>query len=351
MDSSAGLRPGIEVDELAEALQVAQSIMPTRVAKLVGNLIAGDSLSREEVWELVAIAADHRCQKLTQSRLAAWALGRLGLSAASRTEVARRIERSLKPDPFSDLLGATLTLALTTSVGMCLAAYIVYALQVDPIASFTQIAVSIAPKLLPFTTFHAYSVVAQRRHCTVRNVLRALGRLGSVDSIPALARAYWDGPLSWSGKLKREHREIAAKSLKKLLGIISSDALSPAPQGLSSDLLKLSYSTDYKLVEATIRALGVVGDRRAIDRVRDCAAAHVNPEVRAAAEIALPAIEERAKRKSNQQALLRPFEASSSDLLRPLSGLGTEDHDSLVRPADADAILDADEQAQRVTHV
>lgn len=106
-----------------------------------------------------------------------------------------------------------------------------------------------------------------------------------------------------------------------------------------------SYHYNVELAVIMLRAVGQIGDRRALNLVRRLAQAEArrapDERIRLAAEECLPLLEARTDPTRPRQTLLRPADASATAvpaiLLRPAAGASTTPPERLLRPHPSDS--------------
>ncbi len=156
----------------------------------------------------------------------------------------------------------------------------------------------------------------------------ALGRIGTVDCIPALAHGAL-GP-------HRPTRVASAEALHRLLPKVPADAYPEHAADLSPALARLLQHDDDLLVLLTLDAIDKAGDGSCLAPVERCATAGRAEPIRQRAAELLPLL--RARRDQERQAatLLRPAEPDAASTLLRAAPSSPTDPELLLRPADGE---------------
>ncbi len=183
-----------------------------------------------------------------------------------------------------------------------------------------------SPFLLPLSI--AYD---RKRSNRVRSAAAiALGKIRSPESLGVLARSAADR--------SRPVRMAAQAALRQVLPMVTRAHYGQLGSETVSCLCKVLQDTDEPLVLAVMDALRLIGDGNAISTVSRLTAHGRTENVRQAATLLLPILQERREEENASKMLLRASQASQYSpalLLRPTSGPSETDERELLRSGSA----------------
>jgi len=162
-----------------------------------------------------------------------------------------------------------------------------------------------------------------------RPAIQALDHLGQPDSLASLARA----------SLHHRLKDVAASALATLTDRLQPSDYGTLPPQTIPALCRALNASSPQTDLVILRALGVIGDERAIESVERLLRREILSEVRASASSLLPILKQRALENQAPSLLLRashPPEESGQTLLRAVWERPNTDPTQLLRAALAD---------------
>lgn len=184
---------------------------------------------------------------------------------------------------------------------------------------------------MPFTLTASLWYDATRRDRVRAAAAEALGNLGAIESVGALAGAMFD-------RNKRVAASAAA-ALHKTLPLLTSNNYGEFGAESISNLGRLLKHPDSQLVGKVLDALDKVGTSHAIPYIENYMRTGRTIRLRDMAHEVLQRLEMRARQESQRDRLVRPTTAPDDPslfLLRPARDSGPEDSSVLLRPSGTD---------------
>jgi hypothetical protein len=340
-----------DIRETAEFNELLRRLRPNHpLRQFTPETLPGRLLSQEDLYLLLGTLNSAHTARWRERLLAARILERARIMPHKRADITRTLCRILEEGKLSNGVaesGYKLVMRGAVGPGALLALSIAFmwtysfegsllhsawaALAIAFVA-FTFITTALAMLLAPLV----FPLVVARDAANM-NRLRAaaagaLGRLREPASVGALAKAARGGSL--------HVRRAAADALEQVLPDLLEFHYGQIGAEAVPNLCDLLYHHDESLDIAILRALGKVGDGRAVRTVEQIAGSWRPVEMCMEAHRILPILRARQQREKDAALLLRPSQSpndAAQTLLRPAAGPAETDPQLLLRPYDGSA--------------
>lgn len=351
--SWADSRPEIHPQEAAVIRKLIKRIGRRHpVRRAAEAFLSGETvypLTRELLLQSLQTPRPYHWRRQT---VAAWMLGYPQNKSEDAEEVEKRLikmvdiwrlrnvsYRLLRAAGWSGLLCAIYIVTTIFSMGHDMPSFLLFSMVLAAVFLSAFFALLLMPVL---------ALVENSKMTRIRvTAVASLGRLHSVEGLPALARACLEGPESNSFRMRRtphKMRSMALQAMEQVLPCVTEYDYARLASGIPNlckvlDNLAMKSHLEPQLSERValliLSALGKVGDGRATVIVERVAQTATEETVRRAAWSVLPLLQDRRRQENAANTLLRgasPNMAGQETLLRAVAPADQTDPAQLLRP-------------------
>lgn len=286
------------------------------VLHIVESLLYSNSQPPDSIQPLFSALANQQPRYWHERVVAAWALGRMQLTAQEHDAAASMLLGILAEDD-SQTVAHSVWVGLNWSVWTVLSASMLMAavslIDQDAIFQFVGGTALCASIFTVPIAVHSGRNHTRRNHVQRAAAAEALGRLHSVASLEALADALFEDSVKVS--------EAAALALRLILPELTVQDYGKFEPSTMHALGRVLDSSDLLLVFTALEALEKVGTPASIPYVARVARAGQTPMVKDLAQRVLKTLEGRKRHQGDAEQLGRPVESAPepavAELLRP----------------------------------
>ncbi len=297
--------------------------------RVLESILRDGATSEERLKALIWCLQDGSPTRSSERTVVCRYLRRIPLNAYQRKRAARALATVITTQPERSGAGDPLAVPLL-AVGALLATFIL--IMGDGPRGLAPNVLQLAAAggiLIGLPALGAVVGADQRRRESVEALL-SLGTLAGTSALPCVAAA--------AAHRRPEVRSAAHRAIVPILAQTSDDDYGRLGS-VVIDVCRLLQERNDTLVVAALEGLARFGDGRAVEPVeRLLQGTEVTPEVRAAAEKALPILCIRREQEGSSARLLRP--ASNPDehatLLRAAANVGRADEELLLRAVEGE---------------